>query len=105
VNTPYASEYRRQDYECRAASVGRSLGGEHRTALRFIAVRVGRPGEGYPWHWSIVPWLKGAPADICPADADQGARLARFFHALHVPAPENAPLNAWRGVPPSDRGA
>ncbi|WP_164579551.1 phosphotransferase, partial [Pseudomonas viridiflava] len=24
-------------------------------------VRVGRPALGYPWSWSVVPWLPGAP--------------------------------------------
>ena len=68
-------------------------------------VRVGRPGEGYPWQWSVVPWLAGVPADLCAADREQGATLAAFFRALHVPARENAPLNTWRGVPLSDRRA
>lgn len=68
-------------------------------------VRVGQPGEGYPWRWSVVPWLEGTPADLCAADADQGATLAAFFDALHRPAPENAPFNDWRGVPLSDRRA
>jgi aminoglycoside phosphotransferase (APT) family kinase protein len=68
-------------------------------------VRVGLPGEGYPWRWSVVPWISGAPADICSADSDQGATLAAFFNALHVPAPDNAPLNDWRGVALSDRRA
>lgn len=66
-------------------------------------VRVGLPGEGYPWPWSVVPWLEGVPADMCPADSNQGAALAAFFDALHVPAPDNAPLNDWRGCALSDR--
>jgi aminoglycoside phosphotransferase (APT) family kinase protein len=36
---------------------------------------------------------------------DQAARLAGFLRALHVKAPEDAPLNRWRGVPLRDRAA
>src|SRR3982751_1828055 len=24
-----------------------------------VPVRTGRPGCGYPWRWSVVPWLPG----------------------------------------------
>jgi aminoglycoside phosphotransferase (APT) family kinase protein len=61
-------------------------------------VRIGRPSAEYPWHWSVVPWLEGTPADLCPAHDDEGAVLANFFRALHVPAPDSAPLNPWRSV-------
>jgi aminoglycoside phosphotransferase (APT) family kinase protein len=68
-----------------------------------VPVRSGEPGEGYPWCWSVVPWLEGVPADLCAIDGDQGATLAAFFAALHTPAPGDAPLNEWRGVPLSNR--
>ena len=33
-------------------------------------VRTGRPGRGYPWSWSVVPWLAGEPWERSPpADA------------------------------------
>lgn len=60
---------------------------------------VGRPGRGYPWHWSIVPWLSGATADRTPLPASQAGPLARFLAALHMPAPAEAPTNTFRGVP------
>jgi aminoglycoside phosphotransferase (APT) family kinase protein len=66
-------------------------------------VRVGEPGEGYPWRWSVVPWFEGTPADFAAPDSEQGATLAAFFRALHVSAPANVPLNDWRGVPLSNR--
>ncbi|MCL2464740.1 MAG: phosphotransferase, partial [Micrococcales bacterium] len=28
-----------------------------------VPVRLGRPGIGFPWPWSVVPWLRGTPAD------------------------------------------
>jgi aminoglycoside phosphotransferase (APT) family kinase protein len=64
-------------------------------------VRTGRPGLGYPWPWSIVPFLPGtvAAADP-PADPrDAAVRLGAFLAALHTPAPPDAPLNRFRGVP------
>ncbi len=68
-------------------------------------VRVGRPGRGYPWSWSIVPWLPGAPwATTPPADAERAGReLGAFLAALHRPAPNGAPHNPFRGVPLAER--
>jgi len=70
-------------------------------------LRTGRPGCGFPWSWSITPWVAGQSAAIAPpADAEAAARaLAEFLRALHQPAPGDAPRNAWRGVPLSDRTA
>ena len=66
---------------------------------------VGVPGCGYPWFWSIVPWIKGEPADVAAPTPDQAVRLAGFLRALHVKAPDEAPFNPWRGVPLRDRAA
>jgi aminoglycoside phosphotransferase (APT) family kinase protein len=64
-------------------------------------IRAGAPGEGYPWQWSIVPYLPGEPAaDHPPADPLAAAEaLAGFLAALHRPAPPNAPANPVRGIP------
>ncbi|CAL9471959.1 hypothetical protein SUDANB121_02870 [Nocardiopsis dassonvillei] len=70
-------------------------------------VRVGVPGRGYPWYWSVVPWFEGRLAADVP-DADRGglaAPLAEFAVRLHVPAPADAPANPFRGVPLADRDA
>ena len=60
---------------------------------------VGEPGEGYPWPWSVVPWLPGRPP-VAYETAGLADQLARFVRALHaVPDP---------GVPPAtgtSRGA
>jgi aminoglycoside phosphotransferase (APT) family kinase protein len=61
--------------------------------------RVGSPGSGYPWRWSIVPWLTGATADRAPLAPNEATRLGEFLKALHVPAPPEAPTNPVRGVP------
>lgn len=66
-------------------------------------VRFGHPAQNYSWRWSIVPWLAGRNADLCEPRADQAERLAAFLCALHRPAPANAPLNPYRGVPLRER--
>jgi aminoglycoside phosphotransferase (APT) family kinase protein len=63
-------------------------------------VRIGRPGCGYPWSWSVVPWLPGQSAMLAPSDPTlMAVDLGRFLVRLHQPAPEDAPLNPWRGIP------
>ena len=68
-------------------------------------VRVGRPDLGYPWTWSVIPFLHGQVASLTPpADAhDAAVRLGEFLSALHVPAPPDAPTNPVRGIPLADR--
>lgn len=61
-------------------------------------VRIGAPGRGYPWGWSITPWLPGRPADAAPLRADQGPRWGAFLRALHRPAPDDAPFNPFRSI-------
>jgi aminoglycoside phosphotransferase (APT) family kinase protein len=68
-------------------------------------VRVGGPGRGYPWRWSITPWLPGAPASRFPLRADQAQPLGAFLRALHRPAPVEAPYNPHRSVTLADREA
>lgn len=65
----------------------------------------GKPGEGYPYHWAVVPWLPGNSAATVSAEVRDGycASLAAFFGALHVPAPADAPRNPVRGVPLKNR--
>lgn len=46
----------------------------------------GMPGEGYPWHWTVSPWLPGEVAALAPvADLSQTAMsLAQFVRALQA---------------------
>ena len=71
-----------------------------------VPVRTGVPGEGYPWPWSVTGFLPGTPAaDGPPFDPRLAAAdLGAFFGALHVPAPPDAPVNPYRGVPLAQRG-
>jgi aminoglycoside phosphotransferase (APT) family kinase protein len=70
-----------------------------------VPLRTGVPGCGYPWRWSVVPWIGGAAVDISPVDARQAQPFAAFLRALHVPAPANAPRNPFRGVPLAQRAS
>src|SRR6478672_437135 len=33
--------------------------------------RVGTPARGYPWYWSVIPWLPGVAADQQEPDPGQ----------------------------------
>ena len=65
--------------------------------------RTGHSALGYPYAWSVVPYIPGTPAaDEEPGDLDSAAVAAAvggFLGALHVPAPPDAPANPFRGVP------
>ena len=66
-----------------------------------VPIRTGAPSDDYPWRWSICRWLDGATAlESTIDDFDAAAiSLGAFGRALHVPAPEDAPINGWfRGV-------
>lgn len=77
-----------------------------------VPLRVGRPGHGYPWSWSVCPWIPGHPLGevgngvgvgvgngVGVDELTLGRELAGFLTALHRPAPPNAPMNPFRGVP------
>ncbi|MBX3093620.1 MAG: aminoglycoside phosphotransferase family protein [Cryobacterium sp.] len=70
-----------------------------------VPIAAGRPGEGYPWHWSILPWFRGQRAnDLNATRRDAVAeQLAEALLALHAPSPPDAPINPVRGVPMADR--
>lgn len=63
-------------------------------------IRIGRPGSGYPWSWSVCRWLPGTSATrISPEDPFEAAEtLGAFLSALHREAPADAPVNPYRGV-------
>lgn len=70
-----------------------------------VPVAIGSPGEGYPWHWSVLPWFHGGRAiDLGATQRDAVAeQLAEALLALHVPSPPDAPINPVRGIPMADR--
>ena len=63
-------------------------------------IRLGEPGRGYPWPWSIVGWVS---AEEALPDPEEAETMGAFLKSLHTPAPHDAPLNAWRGVPLAER--
>jgi aminoglycoside phosphotransferase (APT) family kinase protein len=64
-----------------------------------VPYRCGSPAQGYPWRWSVVPWLDGEAADLSAPAPAQARPLAAFLRSLHEPAPADAPANPVRGVP------
>lgn len=68
-----------------------------------VPVAVGLPQGGYPWKWSITPWIEGQTLDHSAPDPDQVEVLASFLQALHMPPPPEAPFNPWRSVPLAQR--
>ncbi len=71
------------------------------------AVHAGKPQAGYPWPWSIVPWLEGTTAADAPLNAQGALELADFWGTLHNLDrsfyPADATANPWRGVPLANR--
>jgi aminoglycoside phosphotransferase (APT) family kinase protein len=67
--------------------------------------RVGEPGAGYPWRWSLCDWLEGAPPIGSAVDARAGATaLGEFLAALHgLEDPTDGPTSHFRGVSPGTR--
>jgi aminoglycoside phosphotransferase (APT) family kinase protein len=72
-----------------------------------VPVRAGRPGAGFPWAWSVVPWFEGRLASGVPRPerGRMAGSLADVVARLHVPAPPDAPQNPFRGGSLRDRDA
>lgn len=67
-------------------------------------VRSGSPGAGFPWRWSIVPWVDGEQALTAPLHPGESGRLGGFLRTLHhLPVPAAAPHNPFRGVSLTER--
>lgn len=81
--------------------------------LTGVGVRVpapivaGTPTAGYPWAWSVVPWIDGDRGlDVPRRDRSGWAEtLARALGALHVEAPADHPVNPVRGHALATRAA
>jgi aminoglycoside phosphotransferase (APT) family kinase protein len=72
---------------------------------------MGRPGEGYPWSWSVYAWLEGEEANMDNlASPEQAAiALASFLLSLQQQSTFEGPRagtgNFSRGVPLKQRDA
>ncbi|MEU6014889.1 aminoglycoside phosphotransferase family protein [Streptomyces sp. NPDC047515] len=69
----------------------------------------GVPGAGYPWHWSVYPWLRGENAERVADPRRTAAELAEFITGLQSVDADGGPPpgdhNFFRGVPLADRDA
>lgn len=76
-----------------------------------VPLAKGEPAEGYPWQWSVVPWLEGEAwtADGVGDLSQAAMALAQFIIALQRIDPAGGPRggrsNFYRGVPLSLRDA
>ena len=76
-----------------------------------VPLATGSPAEGYPWYWSVCPWLEGENATIDRlGDLREAAMdLAHFIDALQRIDPAGGPPsgahNFFRGVPLAMRDA
>lgn len=67
-----------------------------------VPVARGRPGEGYPWAWSLLQWLPGEnplPGSVGP---DFARDLAALIKALRDVSPQGAPPSHRRSLAPRD---
>jgi len=64
-----------------------------------VPLAVGDAGLGYPWSWSVVPWIDGVVAAHAPLTSAGRADLGRALAQLHVPSPPDAPVCPWRATP------
>jgi aminoglycoside phosphotransferase (APT) family kinase protein len=49
-----------------------------------VPLAIGRPAEGYPYEWSVRPWLAGEPATAGTIGDGFGVELAEFLLALQA---------------------
>jgi aminoglycoside phosphotransferase (APT) family kinase protein len=64
-------------------------------------VAVGEPGEGFPFRWSVVPWLEGEPPAPGSLGADGVRGLGELVAALRTVPADGGPVKEGtsRGVP------
>jgi len=74
----------------------------------FLPVKVpaplylGKPGSGFPWWWTVVPWMSGVTLPLHGCDQVRIAQeLAAFARALHSLDASGGPRQqpGWRGAP------
>lgn len=70
-----------------------------------VPVFVGAPADVVPWPWFVVEWVPGRLVrDVPVAERGEvGMALAQALPAMHRPAPPDAPVSPWRGIPLADR--
>jgi len=76
---------------------------ENWTFAASIPLAHGRPGEGFPWEWAIVPWIEGSVAYDVPLHALGARQLGRALAEIHQPVDASAPRNPYRSTPLGER--
>jgi aminoglycoside phosphotransferase (APT) family kinase protein len=74
----------------------------HLPATLPVPLALGEPGHGYPFPWTVAPWLPGATPNGTNVDLDTLAHdLAGFVRALHAVRPADGPpkTGTSRGTP------
>lgn len=61
-------------------------------------VKIGNPGNSYPWKWNILPWFEGATARNTALPEFELFKLVNFLKVLHAINPKDAPKNPFRDV-------
>ncbi|WP_296666710.1 hypothetical protein [Demequina sp.] len=56
-------------------------------------VGTGRPGHGYPFHWTLVDWVSASTAAFVPLHSHSARALGSAIRQVHVPAPAGAARN------------
>lgn len=67
--------------------------------------RIGQPGCGFPWRWSLAPWLPGAQLGDRSLATGSGEMLGRFLVALHAAPADGVAPSPVRGLPLVERAA
>ena len=64
-------------------------------------VALGEPGEGYPWHWTVVPWIVGEnPTEETFKPEEWAVSLAAFVRPCRQVPSLDAPVKTeGRGAP------
>ena len=68
-----------------------------------VPVVAGTATPRHPRPWNLTRWLPGWPLGARAGSIDFAMSLADVLRALHRPAPTDAPVNDWRGVPLASR--
>jgi aminoglycoside phosphotransferase (APT) family kinase protein len=66
-----------------------------------VPLHLGQPGAGFPWAWTVTPWVDGVtPPRLGCDDVPLARDVAAFARALHRIDPSGGPLTS-----PGSRGA
>lgn len=70
-----------------------------------VPLRVGLPSGAFPSCWTVTSWFEGATADVAKVRSFStiAGQIGAFLRSLHVAAPQDSPINPFRGGPLRER--